>query len=52
MPDRAFKKELDVFPVVCYHKTDRNCSWTNVLSMYQVRIFLNIIFNIIILFNH
>jgi hypothetical protein len=36
MLDRAFKKELDVIPVVCMYRIDRQCTWTGQLKDYQV----------------
>ncbi|CAF1248442.1 unnamed protein product [Rotaria sp. Silwood1] len=35
MPDRAFKKELDVLPVVCMYRNDKQCNWTGQLKTYQ-----------------
>ncbi|CAF1918599.1 unnamed protein product [Rotaria magnacalcarata] len=35
MNDRAFKKELDILPVICRHKMDQNCTWTGPLRAYQ-----------------
>ncbi len=36
MPDRAFKRELDVIRVSCMHQKDNQCSWIGQLKDYQV----------------
>ncbi|CAF3884095.1 unnamed protein product [Rotaria sp. Silwood2] len=35
MPDRAFKRELDIISVACLYKKDKQCNWTGQLKAYQ-----------------
>ncbi|CAF3444999.1 unnamed protein product [Rotaria socialis] len=35
MPDKAFKKELDILKVACVHRRDKQCNWEGLLNDYQ-----------------
>ncbi|CAF1931031.1 unnamed protein product [Rotaria magnacalcarata] len=35
MPDKAFKKELDILKVACIHRRDNRCNWEGLLNDYQ-----------------
>jgi len=38
MPDKAFKRELDVLQVECMHQKDKICSWEGQLKDYQIHL--------------